>query len=213
MTDIDWIESTRSSYDTVADSYTDFVDAAIGHWDPFVWAFLDAFAALSKAKGPVLDAGCGPGRVTAHLKDKGLDISGIDLSPRLIEIARTHRPDIDFTVGSITQLPVDAAHLAGIICWWVLHHVPDDSIGAVIGQFFEKLQPGGVLLLGGHLGSSTHTKTEGYGGHPMNVHMAKRPLEDVAETLEENDFVIDLQATLDPRSTAPSLVVLAHKPM
>ena len=213
MANAEWIENTRTSYDTVADNYTDFVDTAMGGWEPIVWAILDGFAALTESRGPVLDAGCGPGRVTAHLRDKGLDISGVDLSPRLIEMAQTHRPDIDFAVASITELPVDAESLAGIICWWVLHHIPDDSVGTVVGQFFEKLQPGGALLLGGHLGMSTHTKTEGYGGLPMNVHMAKRPLEVVAGTLEENGFVIDLQATLDPASTAPSLVILAHKPI
>lgn len=80
-------------------------------------------------------------------------------------------------------------------------------------QFFETLQHGGCLLIGGHLGASTKTKTTGYGGLPMNVHMAMRPLETLAELVEEHGFVIDLQTTLDPASKAPSLILLAHTPV
>lgn len=209
MTDTDWLDSTRQSYDTVADNYTDFTRAAMDRL-PVARSFLDVFSTLV-ATGRVLDAGCGPGWVTAYLHDRGLDVSGIDLSPRLIEIARTNHPSIDFTVGSVTDLPVASHSLVGITCWWVLHHVPDSALGEVMAQFWEKLEPGGYLLVGTHLGASTHTKTEGYGGLPMNVHMAKRPLETFAELAETHGFVIDVQATLDPASHAPSLILLAHK--
>jgi trans-aconitate methyltransferase len=174
-------------------------------------SFLDLFSSLVVREGCVLDAGCGPGWVTAYLRDRGLNISGIDLSPRLIEIARTNHPEISFEVGSITELPVSNRSLAGITCWWVLHHVPDTSLSTVLAQFFEKLKPGGYLLVGGHLGASTHTKTDGYGGLPMNVHMVKRSLDTFTQLLEVHGFVIDLQATLDPASKAPGLMLLAHK--
>jgi 2-polyprenyl-3-methyl-5-hydroxy-6-metoxy-1,4-benzoquinol methylase len=128
---------------------------------PVARSSLDAFSSLVAMKGRVLDAGCGPGWVTAYLRNNGLDISGIDLSPRLIEIARTNHPKISFDVGSITDLPVAAQSLAGITGWWGLHHVPDSSLSAVLAQFPEKLKPGGYLLVGGHLGASTHMKTEG----------------------------------------------------
>ncbi|GAA1448948.1 class I SAM-dependent methyltransferase [Leifsonia poae] len=210
MSDPDWIESTRQSYDTVADNYADFTRAAMGR-APVANSFLDLFSSLVDREGRVLDAGCGPGWVTAYLRDRGLNISGIDLSPRLIEIARTNYPEIGFEVGSITELPSPNRSLAGITCWWVLHHVPDSSLSTVLAQFFEKLKPGGYLLVGGHLGASTHTKTEGYGGLPMNVNMVKRSLDTFAELLEARGFVIDLQATLDPASTAPGLILLAHK--
>ena len=44
------------------------------------------------ASGPVLDVGCGPGHVTAHLAGLGVDVQGVDLSPRMVEHARRLHP-------------------------------------------------------------------------------------------------------------------------
>ncbi|MET9663256.1 methyltransferase domain-containing protein [Streptomyces sp. NPDC006510] len=51
-----------------------------------------AFAGFVTAGGGrVGDLGCGPGRVTAHLRDLGLTAFGIDLSPGTIAVARATR--------------------------------------------------------------------------------------------------------------------------
>ena len=78
----DWLADTRTSYDTVADSYADLLrDALAG--GPYLRAALALFADLVHAAGggPVADVGCGPGHVTAHLHKLGVDAFGIDLSP------------------------------------------------------------------------------------------------------------------------------------
>lgn len=62
----------------------------------FGWAMLAGFAELVRADGgrPVADFGCGPGHVTAHLDSLGVSAFGIDLSPRMVEIARRRYPDL-----------------------------------------------------------------------------------------------------------------------
>jgi SAM-dependent methyltransferase len=64
-------------------------------------AALALFVELLRAEGggPVADVGCGPGHVTAHLHDSGLDAFGIDLSPVMIDIARREHPGLRFEVG------------------------------------------------------------------------------------------------------------------
>ena len=66
------LETVRESYDRVADAY---VELAMGRLDPEPWlrAVLAAFAESVRGLGPVLDVGCGPGTVTAHLTELGLD--------------------------------------------------------------------------------------------------------------------------------------------
>jgi SAM-dependent methyltransferase len=108
---------------------------------------LALFAELVRAAGgaPVADVGCGPGHVTAHLHDLGLDAFGIDQSPVMIDVAWRDHPGLRFEVGSMTDLPLA---IAGLIAFWSLVHVPGHALPGVLGQFRRVLRPGGVLLLG-----------------------------------------------------------------
>ena len=45
-------------------------------------------AAMKLVRGKVLDIGCGPGRVALHLQERGFDVTGIDVSPGAIRVAR-----------------------------------------------------------------------------------------------------------------------------
>ena len=64
----------------------DGIDLTVADGDPthkLIRQVLAAFAELARTTdaGPVAELGCGPGRVTAHLRDLGLDVFGVDLSP------------------------------------------------------------------------------------------------------------------------------------
>ena len=52
------------------------------------------------SRKPVWDLGCGPGQTTKYLKDLGVEISGLDLSEKILEQARTIHPDIQFRKGN-----------------------------------------------------------------------------------------------------------------
>lgn len=71
----------------------------------------------SPTTGPVLDVGCGPGTITAYLRERGVDASGVDLSPRMIEHARRLHPECDFSVGSATELSLESESLGGVLGW------------------------------------------------------------------------------------------------
>ncbi|WP_406055154.1 methyltransferase domain-containing protein [Kribbella sp. NBC_00889] len=79
------LEVVRASYDRVADNYVDLLETT-GMGDirtqPWLQAAVDAFAGSVRGLGPVLDVGCGPGTVTAYLQERGIEVSGVDLSPR-----------------------------------------------------------------------------------------------------------------------------------
>jgi SAM-dependent methyltransferase len=87
-------------------------------------AALGAFAEDVRALGPVLDVGCGPGTVTAHLAGLGVDVSGVDLSPRMIAHARRLHPALRFTVASATEIDLAEASLGGVLGWWSLFNLP-----------------------------------------------------------------------------------------
>jgi ubiquinone/menaquinone biosynthesis C-methylase UbiE len=131
-----WLADTRASYDTVAASYADQLRDALSGY-PHLRAALALFAETvhDGGGGPVADMGCGPGHITAHLHGLGLDAFGIDLSPAMIEGARRDYPGLRFEVGSMTDLDLADASVAGLLAWWSLVHVPDDAVPTVFGQF------------------------------------------------------------------------------
>jgi 2-polyprenyl-3-methyl-5-hydroxy-6-metoxy-1,4-benzoquinol methylase len=73
-----WI-AVRSSYDAVAGNYSALVLEDLAR-QPVQQGLLKAFAELARG-GRVIDAGCGPGQITAHLHTLGLQVRGVDLSP------------------------------------------------------------------------------------------------------------------------------------
>lgn len=165
----DFLADIRDSYDNVARSYAELVvDGADEENTSF-----DLIARLVGAADPrlVLDVGCGPGRTTGLLAARGLQVVGIDLSPGMIEVARRDHPELDFRVGSMTALDLPDGAVAAVIAWWSIIHLPRDVVPQAFAEFHRVLAPGGVLLLGFHVGTESTHKTSGYGGHPMNIHV------------------------------------------
>ncbi|MEV6301838.1 class I SAM-dependent methyltransferase [Actinoplanes sp. NPDC051861] len=208
----DWLEDTRVSYDRVAVSYAEMLrDALAG--EPFQRGILGLFAELVRARGggPVADVGCGPGRITAYLDGIGLEAFGIDLSPAMIEVARGEYPGLRFEVGSMTGLALEKRSVAAVLAWFSLIHVPDEDVPAVLAEFRRVLRPGGVVLLGFHAGEGSRLKTEGYGGHPMNVHVHRRPPERVSKWLEAAGFTVEAEMLHRPDANTEGAFVFAHR--
>jgi SAM-dependent methyltransferase len=161
------LDTVRASYDRVADAY---VELGMDDLAPQPWlrAALAAFAEAVRGLGPVLDVGCGPGTVTAHLAQLGLDVSGVDLSPRMIEHARRRHPGLRFAVASATALDLAPASLGGVLGWWSLFNLPRETLPGVLSAFAEALVPGGQALVGTHVGDDDVVRTEAYGGVPVS---------------------------------------------
>jgi SAM-dependent methyltransferase len=207
-----WLADIRTSYDTVADSYARLVQDSIAD-QRYLRGALALFADLVRAAGdgPVADVGCGPGHITAHLHQLGIDAFGIDLSPAMIEVARRDHPHLRFEVGSMTDLSLRPGSVAGLLAWWSLIHLPDQAVPGVLGGFGRVLRPGGPLMLGFHAGDRSRHKTEGYGGHPMNLYVHRRPPERIAGWLRAAGFTVEAQLLLGPDET-PGAILFGRRP-
>lgn len=124
------------------------------------------------ALGPVLDVGCEPGTVTAYLAQRGPDVSGVDLSPRMVENARRLHPECTFRVASATDLDLADSSLGGVLGWWSLFNLPRDFLPPVLSSFARALVPGGQLIIATHVGDDDLSRTEAYGGIPVSFCVA-----------------------------------------
>ncbi|MEU2033560.1 class I SAM-dependent DNA methyltransferase [Nocardia amamiensis] len=142
------VTATRIAYDDVAERYTELVRHQLAG-QPLDRAMLAVFAELvaDNGSGPVADLGCGPGRITAHLATLGARVFGIDLSPRMIALARAEYPHLSFDQGSLEQLPIGDGELGGIVAWYSLIHLPPARVPQVLDEFSRVLADKGHLLL------------------------------------------------------------------
>ncbi|GHJ52000.1 methyltransferase [Nonomuraea sp. TT08I-71] len=175
MTESAHLTETRAAYDTVAVDYAALVPAKLPEL-PLDRALLGAFAELARAAdGPVADLGCGPGHVTAHLATLGVDAFGVDLSPRMVALARQAYPELRFEVGSMTALDLPDGRLGAVLSWWSIVHTPRELLPRVLAEFHRVLAPGGHALLGFHGGDDEHVRRDRAYGHPvpLDVHFAR----------------------------------------
>ena len=205
-----WLSNTRTSYDTDASGYAQQVHGLLDG-SPYLRASLSLFAELvgTAGGGPVADVGCGPGYVTRHLHDLGVNAFGIDLSPEMVAIARRDHPDLRFEVGTMTDLTLADDSVTGLIAFWSTIHVPDDAMPGVFGQFVRVLRPGGPLMIGFHVGDEVSHTSEGYSGSPINVRSYRRRPAQVSHWLREAGFTIEAELVMRPDEEVPGAIILA----
>ncbi|QUQ63698.1 class I SAM-dependent DNA methyltransferase [Kutzneria sp. CA-103260] len=205
----------RDSYDRVADNYVEMVTTTgIGDVRVHPWqrAALDVFADAVRGLGPVLDVGCGPGTVTAYLAERGLDVAGVDLSPRMIEHARRLHPECTFSVGSSTELDLAEASYGGLLGWWSLFNLPRDILPRVLSSFARALVPQGQLIIGTHVGDGDAQRTEGYGGVPVTWTTYRWQPEQLAALVEQAGLRITVELRLPPEPpVGPGVILVAQR--
>jgi trans-aconitate methyltransferase len=98
-----------------------------------------------------LDLGCGNGTLTAELAARGLDVTGMDASSQMLELARSSHPELRFIEGDATSFsldePVDAV-FSNAVLHWIDEARQSDALGCVAAA----LRPGGqfVFEMGGY---------------------------------------------------------------
>jgi SAM-dependent methyltransferase len=110
-------------------------------------------AAAAPPGAKVLEVGCGPGLLSTRLAgEHGLDVTGLDLDPAMIERAtanaarslgnREDRPS--FVVGDVAALPFADASFDLVVCTFAIHHWADPAAG--LTEIRRVLRPDGRLL-------------------------------------------------------------------
>ena len=100
-----------------------------------------------KPSATILDVGCGTGKpIAAYLIGKGFDVYGLDISPKLIQYAKSVIPEKKLFLADICEFTTDV-HFDAIICWFTLFHIHADHHFDVLKKLHSFLKPDGVLLI------------------------------------------------------------------
>lgn len=134
------LKQVKDSYEIIADHFS---QTRYRDWPEFA-----VFKKYIKSGDKVLDAGCGNGRLFDYLKELEVEYQGVDISPKLIDKAKSKYPEAKFEVADILSLPFADQQFAVLLSIATLHHVPSTEYQKqVIKDFNRVLQPGGYLMI------------------------------------------------------------------
>jgi ubiquinone/menaquinone biosynthesis C-methylase UbiE len=146
-----FIEVIRENYDRLAAEYTAHISNELQH-KPLDCELLRRFAEQTR-DGEVCDMGCGPGHVARFLHQVQANVSGLDLSAKMVEEARRLCPEIRFRQGNMLALEIPDNSLAGIAAMYAIVNIPKESLPPVFSEMHRVLRPGGILLTAFHIGA------------------------------------------------------------
>jgi predicted TPR repeat methyltransferase len=112
----------QAGYDQVAEQYaTEYIEELARK--PFDCQLLDEFTNSVSGAGDVCELGCGPGQVARYLKDRGVNMRGIDLSLEMVRVARRLNSDIAFEQGDMLALNLEGESLAALVLFYSIIHI------------------------------------------------------------------------------------------
>jgi len=197
-------ENIVAAYEQIAESYNEKIEYKPhnAYYDrPNTLSLIPEFQDKS-----ILDAACGPGKYAQIFISKGANVTGIDISNNMVELAKKRNKDKGhFFVHDLSQpiLKCKNESFDIVLCAQALHYIEDWNLP--IKEFNRVLKPNGILVIStghpfseyNHFKSSNYFATEhvstiwkGFGKH-VEMNSFRRPLSEYFEPLINNGFYID----------------------
>jgi SAM-dependent methyltransferase len=133
-------EQTAEYWDAEAAAFDDEPDHGLRGPATYA-AWRDLLLPITGDRARVADLGCGTGTLSVLLAAAGHEVTGVDFSSRMVELARTKA----VLAGVAAKPPLGAAAYDVVVSRHVLWAMPDT--GAALDRWIGLLAPGGVLAL------------------------------------------------------------------
>lgn len=154
-----------------------------------------------KRDSNVLDLGSGSGIPYDHyLAEKGLNVTGIDVSEKHIALARSNVPNATYVLGDFLEYPFPSEQFDAILSLYSLFHVPRGHHLEVIAKIAKALKKNGHLLITVGTEDVEHKEKEDFCGAPMawsyfdtqtNIDILSQCGFSILKALNEKDFGSD----------------------
>ncbi|TSB48162.1 class I SAM-dependent DNA methyltransferase [Alkalicoccobacillus porphyridii] len=127
---------------------------AFEHYDEILHAVAE------QAEGHVLEFGVGTGNLTKKLLDKGLNVTGVEPSSKMIKKAKSKLPaNFRLLKGDFMQFP-SVGHVDTIVSTYAFHHLTDKEKAVALQTYAELLPLNGKLVFADTIFQSAQAKKE-----------------------------------------------------
>lgn len=206
-------EKILEAYETLAEQYNARIDHKPHN------AYYDrpnTLNLIGDVKGErILDAACGPGKYAEIFLEQGAYVTGFDLSPKMVALAKARNgAQGEFFEHDLSQplAMFEDAQFNCIVCALALHYIEDWN--PVLNEFNRVLKKGGRLVISVEhpFFEYTYFKSKRYFdveevtatwsgfGERVKVHSFRRSLQEVIQPLVTNGFLVD--ALVEPKPVA-----------
>ena len=154
---------------TKRDHYADYAafydEGSITSVSKKVALLQDTIERLNPGSNTILEVACGTGNILEPLS-KDYEVTGLDLSPKMLEIARTKLPNTDLHTGDMTDFHLNKKFDV-ILCIYdsVNHLLEFEEWEKFLDRVKEHLAPGGLFIVD----INTIAKLENFSKHPIFV--------------------------------------------
>ncbi len=192
---MDYTDGTQRAYDIIAEEYAQ--DHANDTWDN---DYLELFSSLLPPAADVLDLGCGPGVEIKRLRIRGFHVHGLDISARILAVAKRLNPDSPFTRGDMRKLPFGDGTFNGVFAKASLLHISKGDATAVLNETRRVLVPSGIFHVAvphKRPGQKDGTTTENVGGLPFTRFFSYWTAHELKEHLTNAGFTVTQSTETD----------------
>jgi ubiquinone/menaquinone biosynthesis C-methylase UbiE len=184
----DTTEITRESYGQIAPTYAQVSASMSETLISLAHRFVHLLESSFGPNANILDVGCGPGRDMTWFESQNLNVTGVDFTQAMLEIALT-KVRGSLVQSDMRKLPFEAGSSDGIWCNASLLHLPKTDSPTTLLEFKRILKPNGILFLAVQEGEGENLETrEWYGEHQR--FFARYSLPEMTGLLEVAGFEI-----------------------
>jgi ubiquinone/menaquinone biosynthesis methyltransferase len=133
----------RRLFSTIAERY-DLITRLLSYGQDRRWKARVAELAAARPGMRALDLACGTGDIAFTLAARGADVVGLDITHRMLQLARAKGRAAQFVTGDMLALPFGDEAFDLVTTGYGLRNVPD--IPRAIAEMQRVLKPGGILL-------------------------------------------------------------------
>lgn len=178
----------------------------------------DKFCGAIKKDGHILEIASGPGNVTKYLISKRPDfkITGIDLAPNMVALAKINNPNADFLVMDCKDIGTFNRKFDAVMCGFCMPYLSKEEVRNLIKEVAALTEPTGIFYLSTMEDdySKSGFETTSFSG-TNRVYIYYHQADYLKTCLRENEFsIIDIQRKQYPEPDGTfltDLIIIAQK--